>query len=153
MAGERCPDLDVLTWRHRNEAHEALILQLNGQVEALTRELSEVQSRAVDRSELAAAQAAAAEAEARAVAMGQEREGVAAEVEAMQAALAELQREASAEAGARARMGRLKASLEDARTQVHSWRWLDGCWLGVQAGDWLLPLVGAGTACTDGSPP
>lgn len=150
VISERGPDLDALTWRHRSEANEALILQLNEQVEALTRELAEVQRRAIDRAELEAAHASAAEAESRAAGLAAEREAVVAEVEAMQAALGELQRAAAADAGARARLGRLKAALEDTRTQVGR-----GCGGGlpVTCGRLVQPLETGGRRRREGPAP
>lgn len=85
------------------------------QVEALTAELVQVQERAVDRGLLQEAQEAARVSEARAAGLAAEREGVAREVEAMQAALRRLQAEAAGEAGVRQKMGRLRAILESVR--------------------------------------
>lgn len=75
------------------------------QVEALTQELTDLQRRAVDRGVLDAAEEARVQAEARAQAVEREREGIAAEVEEMQKALARLQQEAGAENQARVRQG------------------------------------------------
>ncbi len=85
------------------------------QVEALTAELVQVQERAVDRGALHEAQEAARAAEARAAGLAEERQGVAHEVGAMQAALLRLQAEAAGEAGARQRLARLRAALEAVR--------------------------------------
>lgn len=87
------------------------------QVEALTAELAGLQAQAVDRRALEAAQAARAQAEARANALAAERESVAKEVEAVQAALGRLQAEAAGEGAARARLGRLRATLEGVRAE------------------------------------
>lgn len=87
------------------------------QVEALTAELVQVQQRAVDRTTLEAAQAAQREAEARANSLTAEREGIAREVEAMQAALLRLQAEAAGESAARQKLGRLRSTLEGVRSE------------------------------------
>ncbi|PRW50911.1 basal body [Chlorella sorokiniana] len=111
------PDVDALAQRYRNDANEAVILQLNQQVEALTAELTSVQERAVDRRTLEAAQQAQREAEARANALAVERESVAREVEAMQAALVRLQQEAAGEGAARRKLGALRSTLERVRAE------------------------------------
>ncbi|KAI7844734.1 hypothetical protein COHA_001619 [Chlorella ohadii] len=111
------PDVDALAQRYRNDANEAVILQLNQQVEALTAELTSVQERAVDRRTLEAAQQAQREAEARANGLAAEREGVAREVEAMQAALVRLQQEAAGEGAARRKLGTLRSTLERVRAE------------------------------------
>ncbi|GAB4818323.1 hypothetical protein N2152v2_005369 [Parachlorella kessleri] len=113
----RGPDVDKLAWQYRNEANEAVILQLNQQVEALTFELTALQQRAVDKAVLKAAEQACQEAESRAQALEDERGSVAAEVEDMQKALTRLQQEASSENQARLRLGKLKANLEESRAQ------------------------------------
>ena len=87
------------------------------QVEALTSELVEVQRRAVDRGDLEAAQQAQRQAEARASSLAAEREGVAREVEAMQAALVRLQQESAGEGAARQKLGRLRSTLEGVRAE------------------------------------
>lgn len=69
----------------------------------------------MDRGLLQEAQEAARVSEARAAGLAAEREGVAREVEAMQAALRRLQAEAAGEAGVRQKMGRLRAILESVR--------------------------------------
>ena len=99
------PPANTCNLRHRSPC----------QVESLTAELVQVQERAVDRGELEAAHAARAEAESRAAGLVAEREGVAREVEGMQAALLRLQAEAAGEAGARTRLSRLRATLESVR--------------------------------------
>lgn len=71
----------------------------------------------MDRSALEAAQAVAAQAEARANALAAEREGVAREVEAVQAALVRLQAEAAGEGVARQKLGRLRSTLEGVRAE------------------------------------
>ena len=156
------PDVDALAQRYRNDANEAVILQLNQQarrvgfaactvsrrgrwrwrggrsgsfhttatvplptplfapcpqVEALTAELTSVQERAVDRRTLGAAQQAQREAEARSNALAAEREGVAREVEAMQAALVRLQQEAAGEGAARRKLGALRSTLDRVRAE------------------------------------
>lgn len=80
-------------------------------------ELTGVQQRAVDRGTLEAAQAAQREAEARANALAAEREGVAREVEAMQAALVRLQQEAAGEGAARRKLGALRSTLDSVRAE------------------------------------
>lgn len=87
------------------------------QVEALARELAEVQQHAVGRASLAAAEQAQRDAETRAEAQALEREGMAREVEEMQTALVDLQRQAAAEGAAQKKLARLKATLEDVRSQ------------------------------------
>lgn len=86
-------------------------------MEALTAELMSVQERAVDRGTLEAAQQAQREAEARANALAAERESVAREVEAMQAALVRLQQEAAGEGAARRKLGTLRSTLERVRAE------------------------------------
>ncbi|KAL4853675.1 Centrosomal protein [Chlorella vulgaris] len=111
------PDVDRLAQQHRTAANEAVVLQLNQQVELLTGELSELQRRAVDRGTLEAAQQAQQQAEARASALAADRESVAREVEVMQAALVRLQQEAAGEGAARQKLGRLRATLEAVRNE------------------------------------
>lgn len=111
------PDVDRMAQQHRTAANEAVVLQLNQQVELLTGELSELQRRAVDRGTLEAAQQAQQQTEARASALAADRESVAREVEHMQAALVRLQQEAAGEGAARQKLGRLRATLEAVRNE------------------------------------